>query len=74
MPPTRIPALAALLALIACGGGEQRPAPASAGSSDGSVSGRPRLVVGVDREFPPYSYVGDDDRIAGKEAVNYAHR
>ena len=40
------------------------PAHAS-GVTAGMITGRPRIVVGVDRDFPPYSFVDAQGRIAG---------
>ncbi len=62
MLPIRIPILSILLLLAACAGGEKGASPGAGGAS---VSERPQLVVGVDRDFPPYSYVDADGRIAG---------
>ncbi len=66
MLSNRTSALIALLWLAACAGGQDGTAPAAPESSDAAaISGRPRVVAGVDRDFPPYSFVDDDGRIAG---------
>ncbi len=64
MLTTRFSICPAVLALwlAACAGGGERSDPPADGAA---VSGRPRLVVGVDRDFPPYSYVDADGRVAG---------
>ncbi len=53
--------LAAVAALSACageGGGDS-------GSKSAEITGRPLVVVGVDRDFPPYSFIDAQGNIAG---------
>ncbi len=51
---------AAIAALSACADDDPgRPAPAA------KITGRPLLVVGIDRDFPPYGFVDPQGRIAG---------
>ena len=50
--------LAAVATLAACAGERPPEAPAT-------ITGRPLIVVGVDRDFPPYSFVDAQGQIAG---------
>ena len=66
---------AALAALAACAGdGDPRSRPPGSGAAasrqpaagaTATITGRPLVVVGVDRDFPPYSFVDSQGRIAG---------
>ncbi|MEM7350484.1 MAG: transporter substrate-binding domain-containing protein [Acidobacteriota bacterium] len=47
--------------LVACGG----PGPDDANGDSPGLGDRPRYVVGIDREFPPYSFVDRQGRIDG---------
>ncbi len=63
--------LAAATALAACGGhsaspgADGSPPPQGTAGKSQTITGRPLVVVGVDREFPPYSFVDSQGRIAG---------
>ncbi len=55
--------LAAVAALSACAGDDRKSrerAPTAA-----TITGRPLVVVGIDRDFPPYSFIDAQGRVAG---------
>ncbi len=60
-PAHRALAVAAVAMLASCAGGtgSDRPEPAE------TITGRTRVVVGVDRDFPPYSFIDAQGNIAG---------
>ena len=56
-------AIAVVMSLAACGGNSNGPAPAGSGSSaDGDVK---TFRMGIDPEYPPFSYLGDDGTYTG---------
>ncbi len=58
--PSRALFLAISMALPLACGGNQPPT-----IEESELEARPRFVVGVDREFPPYSFVDADGHLAG---------
>ncbi|MEM7584833.1 MAG: transporter substrate-binding domain-containing protein [Acidobacteriota bacterium] len=55
--------MVALAFHLACSGQASQPDPGSLEESE--LEARPRYVIGVDREFPPYSFVDDDGHYVG---------
>lgn len=54
-------ALVMVLALTACGGASSAPAESSAETSEERTS----FIMGIDPEYPPFSYLGDDGSYTG---------
>ena len=57
-------ALAMVFALCACGSSKNDTAKEETTDNGGTSEGR-TLIVGVDPEYPPYAYVGDDGEYTG---------
>ena len=57
-------AIAVVMSLAACGGGSgNTPAPAGSGSS--ATPEKATFIMGIDPEYPPFSYLGDDGKYTG---------
>ena len=55
-------ALVMILALAACG---QSAAPAAAPAEEPAEAERTSFIMGIDPEYPPFSYLGDDGNYTG---------
>ena len=57
---TLLLALAMVFALCACGASAPAPAPA-----EEAAPARTSFIMGIDPEYPPFSYLGDDGKYTG---------
>lgn len=53
------------MALCACSGSSSATTAASDGGDSGDSAERTKLIMGIDPEYPPFSYLGDDGNYTG---------